>query len=102
MKTIENGIIAALEPGDSVYTLVGGYSSSGLTRWVRVFVSPSAGEIAEITYPVARRISAGYSEKRAGIIVRGCGFSAGFDVVSALSLALFGPGNTYTLKQKSL
>jgi hypothetical protein len=78
-------------PGTTVYTQLAHVSRSGMQKQIRVFVVAD-GEIRNITHHVARAIQ--YRLKLGSmhdaIIVGGCGFDAGFDIVQALSYTLHG------------
>lgn len=80
-----------LMPGDIVYTLIRHVSASGMRREVAVFVV-NEGRIRDITNPAAFAVD-GTIGKHRGIIVNGCGFDAGFDLVYRLGKAL-GPEGT--------
>lgn len=79
-----------LNPGDTVYTLIRHVSASGMRRELSVFVV-SEGRIRDITNPAAFAVDATIG-KHCGIIVNGCGFDAGFDLVYRLGKALWPEG----------
>lgn len=95
-----DSLLKRLKPGQRVYTILRSVSSSGMSRslsvlivtgpWqVGVHIQPA--EIADITYSVA--IVAGYRRnKRGHIVVGGCGFDTGHDVVYSLGRALWPEG----------
>ena len=78
-------------PGARLYTMISHVSRSGMQRRVRVFVAivgeDGKPEIAELTCFAAK--VAGYSLREGDIIVGGCGFDAGHDVVYNLGRALY-------------
>lgn len=76
-----------LTPGTTVYTIVTHVSRSGMARSLRVF-SVFDGELREHTYRAS--VALGYRMKDGAIVVNGCGFDAGFEIVSNLSRALHG------------
>lgn len=105
-------------PGSTVYTLLAHVSRSGMQRQIRCFIVHDA-VIVNITHHVARAIDRRLKLGRMHdtIVVGGCGFDAGFDVVQALSYVLHGmptqkttecgtdlnqPRAGYTLKQEWL
>lgn len=101
MKTTFNTILEALEPNDTVYTL-SETSSSNMTAYVRCFIV-MGGEIQEITHSVNERIKYPWNTGRGAIAVGGCGFDRSFDVVYALSSAIFdGERAGYRLKHRRL
>lgn len=101
MKTQYESIFDALEPGDIVWTLSES-SSSNMTAYVRCFVV-MGGEIQEITGRVCDKIKYTWNQNRRAIAVSGCGFDRSYDVVYALSLALFPEDKTgYKLKHKRM
>lgn len=81
-----------LKPGTEVNTILTHVSSSGMTRHYRVFIVHK-GEIRDITKSVAD--AAGFSTKEDGrwhIVVGGCGFDGGFEIVHNLGYALWPNG----------
>lgn len=85
-----DSLCALVRPGDRVYTVLRSVSRSGMRRTLSVLIV-TEGRISDITYSVA--IVAGYRrDKRGHIIVGGCGFDAGYDVVYSLGRALWPDG----------
>jgi len=78
-----------LKPKTEVYTLQTHRSSSGMSRRYRVFIVGDK-KISDITWRVA--IATDRQIKDGEIVVGGCGFCGGFDIVSALGYALWPKG----------
>ena len=78
-----------LKPKTKVYTLQTHCSSSGMSRRYRVFIVEDK-EITDITWRVA--IVTDRQIKDGEIVVGGCGFCGGFDIVQALGYALWPNG----------
>ena len=78
-----------LKPKTEVYTLQTHRSSSGMSRRYRVFIVEDK-KISDITWRVA--IATDRQIKDGEIVVGGCGFCGGFDIVQALGYALWPKG----------
>lgn len=82
----------SLRRGSTVYTVLRGASSSGMSRTISLHVI-RGGELRDITAAAARAM--GYKVVRApmgeGIRVGGCGMDMGFHLVYNLSRSLFKP-----------
>lgn len=85
-----------LKPGDTVFTVLRHVSRSGMSRDVSVVVfrDGQTTNDAHPNYLVAK--ACGYRLKRGGmhdaLVVGGCGFDAGYDIVHSLSHALWPDG----------
>jgi hypothetical protein len=83
-----------IKPGDTVYTILRHVSRSGMSRDVSVVLMRPDGGTLHPNYSVAK--ACGYTLARGGfndaLKVGGCGFDAGFEVVSNLSYALYPDG----------
>lgn len=81
-----------LPAGSTVYTLITHVARSGMSRNVRVLIARK-GQIEDITGLIAGALG---MRRATGanwdIVVGGCGFDAGFHVVSNLGYALFPKG----------
>ena len=85
---------AILPPGSRVYTMLASRSADGMTRRVRVFIATlgtdGAPRIAEITHVVAQALGMfPNSRGKWGVVVKGCGVEADFEVVRNLSYTLY-------------
>lgn len=83
----------SLKPGDTVTTTITHVARSGMSRRVKALIVRDA-QVADVSWLVARAIGAPL--KDGAIVVGGCGFDAGFEVVSNLSYYLHGRDWTCT------
>jgi hypothetical protein len=96
-ETERNEAIAMLKrigvkPGATLYTSVTHVSSSGMSRRVRVYVV-SKGVIEDITGMVARVLGSRRAPNNGwDIVMGGCGYDVGFDVVYNLGRVMFPKG----------
>lgn len=100
---VRETLLQWLKPGDTVYTILDHVSRSGMQRRVRVVILLPAtahkggDERQTVTlhpnYSIAKlcgyRLARGY---RDALVVNGCGFDAGHEIVSNLSYALWPDG----------
>lgn len=78
---------AKIEPGSRVYTLLRSVSRSGMRRTLSALIVRD-GRIENVTHSVA--VACGYrTDKHGHIVVGGCGFDAGYDIVHSLGRALW-------------
>lgn len=77
-----------LPPGTTVYTILRHVSRSGMSRRVDVVIRTDEG-LQNITWKTARAMPGAYRQGQDGaLVVGGCGFDAGFDVVYGLGRTL--------------
>lgn len=81
-----------IKPGDTLLTKITHVSRSGMLRIVEVYRPGEDGMPENISRLVAKATDMGFDEKRYGIQISGCGFSAEHDVVYNLGYALFSKG----------
>jgi hypothetical protein len=81
-----------VKPGARLYTKVIHASASGMSRTVDVYIVTKDRRIQWIAGLVARATGMRLDEKRSGIIVGGCGFDAGHEVVYNLGRVMFPNG----------
>lgn len=82
---------AELKPGDTLRTILRHVSASGMSRSISV-VKVSDGETWDLSYLVAHALGRRIDQRHDGVICGGCGMDMGFEVVYALSRALFPDG----------
>lgn len=82
------GIISA---GDRVYTVLRHRSSSGMTRWLDLYVMKN-NEPRCITWLASKALEWTYDPKRDAVKVSGCGMDMGFHAVYCLGRRLFPEG----------
>lgn len=86
-----DSLLKRLKSGQRVYTILRSVSASGMSRSLSVLYVTEDGAIDDITYSVA--VVTGRKRNRRGhIVVGGCGFDAGHDVVYSLGHALWPDG----------
>lgn len=93
-------LLEMFKPGDTVYTCLRSVSASGMTRTFDVF-KISDGEVLNVSWLIH------YANKGTGgngkpITMKGCGMDMAFALVYELSQSLFGNGNGYALKQRTI
>ena len=81
----------ALEPGDTVHTILAHVSRSGMLREIRCIIPGKDGEPRDITYFVARVLREKVGPHY-GVRVPGCGMDMGFATVYNLSYYLYPDG----------
>jgi hypothetical protein len=88
--SIEQLITHYVNAGDTVYTILRGVSTSGMTRHYSLAVARD-NKIENITYYAAHALGWSLSEKdgHRTIKVQGCGMDMSFHLVSTLSAVLF-------------
>jgi len=91
-------LLKIIRPGDTVYTVLRHRSSSGMCRWIDLYLI-DGGDPHRITWMVGHATGYTYDTKREALKVQGCGTDVGFDAVYNLSRVLwpeggpcFGPG----------
>jgi hypothetical protein len=89
-KQYQNALRERLKPGDTVYTLMRSVSRSGMRRTFDVYMSRD-NQMACVTYSVAKACRYGL-DNHGRIVVGGCGFDAGYDIVYSLGRALWPNG----------
>ena len=83
-----------VKPGDTLYTVLRGVSSSGMTRYIDVYKFDCDTNNTQrltkscLSYNMALAGLFSYNEKRDCISVRGCGMDMGHHVVYSLASAL--------------
>lgn len=77
--------------GSTARTILRHVSASGMTRWISV-VAPTAEEVTDVTYMVARVLGEKIDRRHDGIKVGGCGMDMGFDLVYRMSRKLYPHG----------
>ena len=88
--TVRNLLDKAVKGHDgkpTVYTVLRHVSSSGMTRWLDLFVIVD-GEPRRITWQVSQIIGGTYDRKREALKIGGCGMDMGFEAVYRLSHAI--------------
>lgn len=76
-----------LSVGDTVYTILRHRSSSGMTRWLDLYVIKD-GRPLRLTWSAAMALGWPYDRKREAIKVSGCGMDMGFHTVYSLAYVL--------------
>ncbi len=93
---------AILKKGDTLHTILRHVSRSGMTRHISVIFTKN-NQIISLDHLVSKALDRRRVpfNKGEGVIVSGCGMDMGFEVVYALSSAVFGYKNRggYALKQ---
>lgn len=91
-----------LKPGDMIYTILRQTSRSGMSRNISPILIKD-GEAWDFGYLAAKVLDRSMA-KDGGIICEGCGMDMGFELVYAISAALYGYRNegAYQLKQRWL
>jgi len=91
----------------TVFTIIRSVSRSSMTRWLDLYLLPTAGtalkqadfphrganaqiEPMRITYTVAKALQWAYSDKQEALKVEGCGMDMVFHTVYSLSSILYG------------
>ena len=87
-----------LKPGDTVRTVLGHVSKSGMTRDVQCLIARDS-EIIDITSKVAAAIGGTYNAEYDSVRVTGCGLDVGFGIVYDLGRRLY-PDDEYALKHR--
>ena len=85
-----------LKPGSTVYTTNVHTSRSGMTRYLKVTVVGSDGQIVNITGPVCDLVGYRWSQDYGAAKVEGVGMDMGFALVYSLSRMLFPNGHDCT------
>jgi len=88
-------VLAQLQPGETLYTVLRHVSASGMSRRVsllRVTCEEGEPHIQDFTYAAAKALGYRLSDRREGMTVCGCGFDAGFEIVYNLGSALWPNG----------
>jgi hypothetical protein len=87
-----------IKPGDTVYTILRHRARSGMMRTIDVYLflpdlrkghKPRSIVKLWLSYNVARATGYTFSKAHESIVVGGCGFDAGFQLVYELSRLLF-------------
>ena len=76
-----------LAVGDTVYTILRHRSSSGMTRWLDLYVIKD-GRPLRLTYSACKALGYPYDRKHDSLKVTGCGMDMGFHVVYSLAYVL--------------
>lgn len=79
-------------PGDTIWTKLDHVSSSGMTRWIDLYVIRD-NEPLRITYSAAVVAGYPYDNKREALKIGGCGMDMGFAAVYSLARRLFPDGH---------
>lgn len=93
-----------LRRGDTVFTVLRRVSSTGMMRWLDLYVMRK-NQPVRLTWSAANALGWTYDREREALKVGGCGMDMGFHVVNSLSYALHGHGKKdsgYTLTQRWL
>ncbi|MCM8832172.1 MAG: hypothetical protein NC918_08280 [Candidatus Omnitrophica bacterium] len=86
-----------VEQGNNrVYTVLKHVSTSGMRRVISVLVAIEKGEIVCIDWYLGKLGLYKLSKEKEGVIIDGCGFDAGYDVVYSISYLLYGDGYKIT------
>lgn len=91
-QAIETLAHIGVKPGARLYTKVIHVSSSGMSRTVDVYFVGKDRRIQWLTGLIARATAMRFDDKRGGIVLGGCGFDAGHEVVYRLGRAMFPKG----------
>ena len=85
----KNQARALLPPGATIYTIMVHRSTSGMKRIVKPMCI-YRGELISLVPLCASLL--GYRTERDGVVINGCGFNAGYEVMANLAHALLSPG----------
>lgn len=78
-----------LKPGTTVYTILRHVASSGMTRWIDLYVFEN-NEPRRLTWNACLSTGYTYDRKREALKIGGCGMDMGFAVVYDLSKTVLG------------
>ncbi len=81
-----------IKPGQGVYTVMTHVAASGMSRRLKVVIGTSESGVHNVTRYVAQACGYRLNDREGSIIVGGCGFDAGFQVVYGLGCALWPEG----------
>lgn len=80
-----------LRPGMMVYTVLRHVSSSGMCRWIDLYIHKK-NQPVRLTWTAARALGWTYDPRHEALKVGGCGMDMGFHAVYSLGYVLFPKG----------